>query len=270
MNPFFRRILGVTLAGTAALGLLLCLFGLVAVWRVKIPLTASLNGSLDLAANSLEITSQGLALADQSLLTATASAATMQTTVETLSKSISDTTPILISLNTLMGVDLPDSVHSAQSSLSAAQQGAAIIDGMLRALTSLPFVPKDLYNPPVPLQVGLGQVSNSLNGLPDTFTALSASLETTQGNMRDIKENIQHIADDVGEITASLQDAQDVVHQYQGVVKELQARVTRVQDRLPGWMNGLAWGFTIVILWLGLTQIGLLLQAADLMGQKSA
>ncbi len=267
MNPFFRRILGVTLAVTAVMGLLLCLFGLVAVWRVKIPLTASLNGSLDLAANSLEITSQGLALADQSLQTATASAATMQTTVETLAKSISDTTPMLISLDTLMGVDLPDSVRSAQSSLSAAQQGAAIIDGMLRALTSVPFVPKDLYNPPVPLQVALGQVSDSLNGLPNTFTTLSASLKTAQGNVQDIKENIQLIADDVGEITASLQDSLDVIHQYQGVVKELQARVVRMQERLPGWMNGLAWGFTIVFIWLGLTQIGLFLQATDLLGR---
>lgn len=262
----FNRIIGITLIVAAATGMFISLYALTGMWRIKKPVEATILKNLETAATTLEATDDGLSIANQFLDSTSASIMAFETTVETLAKSIDDTGPFLDSLSTLMADDLPNAITSAQTSLLAAQSSARIIDSVLRSVTSIPFFPGDPYNPPVPLHVALAQVSDSLEGLPDSLSAMEGSLDTTNDNLGTIKVEVERMAKDISQIKDSLTEAKKVVTQYQTVGSDLQSSVKLMRARLPRWINSLAGTFSIVLLWLAITQVGLLVQGLELLG----
>lgn len=266
MKSVINRIIGITLIGAAAAGMLITWYAFIGTWRIKKPVEAQLIKNLETFDSILEATDDGLTVANQFLDSTSASIIAFEITVETLSKSIDDSGPFLDSLSTLMADDLPNTFTSMQTSLLAAQSSARIIDGVLRSVTSIPFFPGDPYNPPVPLHVALAQVSDSLEGLPDSLSAMESSLDTTNDNLGIIKVEVERMAKDISQINDNLSEAQKVVTQYQTVVSDLQASVDAMRAGLPRWINTLARTFSIVFLLLSITQVGLLVQGLELLG----
>jgi methyl-accepting chemotaxis protein len=260
-----KRLVAYLLFFSAISGLVICILGIYAIWRFKTPFTRLLDENLELLATTLSTTRDGLVLADQSLNTAVTSIEALQSTVDTLGKTINDTSPLVDSLSGLLGDELPTTIQSAQTSLVAAQSSAKIIDDVLHVLTSIPFFPGDTYNPPVPLNVALGQVSDSLDTLPGSFTTMQTSLDKTGSNLTVIKANVELISGDIGKVRDSLESSRQVVDQYQKVTTDLSAKLERGRARLPTWIGLAAWFGTIFFGWLATTQIGLFLQGTDVL-----
>ena len=263
MKTIFHRFLGIVLVVFAVTGMLLSLAGLAGVWGYKKRVETSLAQKLELLSTTLETTTQGLEIASQSLETSSKSITAIQTTLDSLAISIEDSTPMLDSLDTLLSDDLPATITSTQTSLASAQSSAKIIDGFLNIVSLI--LPGNPYNPAVPLHEALGQVSASLDGLPGSFTEMATSLETTNDNLVVIKANVELIATSVSQIERSLADAKEVVSQYQEIVTKLQGTVETAQKQLSLWLNGLVWISTLLLVWLGVMQVGLLLQGLDIL-----
>ncbi|MBM4465663.1 MAG: hypothetical protein FJ014_08965 [Chloroflexi bacterium] len=264
MKLVLKRAVGFVLIGMAVAGMLLSLAGLVGVWRIKQPVMANLIAGLELTATTLATTAQGLDVVDQSLEAAAANVTALDATVLTLAKSISDTVPLVDSLATLTGKDLPTTVIATQTSLVTAQSSARIIDGVLRVVTSIPFFPGEPYNPSVPLHAALGEVSASLDGLSESFASMESSLEMTSDNLDLIEFEVNLVATEIRQINTSLEEAQKVASQYQALIARLQAQVEQIEAALPGWINLLAWVISIILVWVGVIQIGLLMQGLEL------
>jgi hypothetical protein len=118
----------------------------------------------------METTVQALEVAQASLKSSIESVTSVENTLNATATTIETSGPMLDTLAGLMKDDLPTTISSTQTSLISAQESARIIDTVLRALTRIPFVSNDLYNPPVPLHIALGQVSTSLMGCPVVTT----------------------------------------------------------------------------------------------------
>jgi hypothetical protein len=56
-----------------------------------------------------------------------------------LTNILQDAGPLMDSLETLTGEDLPSTLDATQTSLETAQQSADIIDNLLRTLSRIPF-----------------------------------------------------------------------------------------------------------------------------------
>jgi methyl-accepting chemotaxis protein len=261
-----RRIIGLLLIVAAIGGLIFSLYGLITVWRLRPVALKNATSSLDLVQASLDTTSQGLTVAGQSLDSTMASLGALESAVETTSRTFEDTVPIINTLTDLTSNELPKTIESAQTSLLAAQESAKIIDSVLRALVSIPFVNKDIYNPPVPLDQALGDVSKSLDGLPTSLKSIGSSMEATSDNLELMRADLDQMATTIRGISASLEDAHSVVDAYQQLVNDLGDRVKNVRPKVPGWLNSLAWFITLAFLWLGIAQFGLLLQGLQLLG----
>lgn len=267
MKHLFRRLVGTMMIIAAIGGLLFSLIGLGMVWYFKPAATETLLADLRLASDTLDTTADGLAIAWQSLNTSTASITALQNSLEATAETIDRTTPLV---NTLVGLtrdDLPNAVSAAQTSLVSAQESARIIDSVLRALTSIPFVPDDLYSPPIPLHESLQQVAESMQGLPEAFDTIEESLLSAGNNLEVVQVDFRLMAADILEIQTSLEEAQSVVNDYQALVADMQMRVDRQIERLPGLLNLLAWVITFILAWTAVAQIGLLLQGWNLLQQ---
>jgi len=263
MKRAYQRFFGFSLVLLASASLLITLFAIIQVWRVRQPATATLQSGLEVISTTLQTTADVLNIADQSLETVYSSTVALENAVTTLAKAIDETTPLVNALTLLMRDDLPGAISSARLSLNAAQEGAKIIDAVLRVLTT--FNPQ-AYNPDVPLHTALGQVSDSLKGLPQSLSAMESSLSATQSNLSTMKDQINQIARNLHAINANLSHTQQVISHYQDTIATLQTRLAYIQVRLPFWVNLTAWGITFVLVWLGVAQIGLLLQGWEFSG----
>ena len=263
MRYAFDRLIGVILIVTAIFGILFSLIALIGVWIARPQVISIFQGNMHTIQSTLDTTATGLDIAGASLSASIASITTLEATVQATGKSINDTTPMLETLVILTQEDLPNTVSSTQLSLVAAQDSAQIIDGMLSFLNSLPLVPPNLYNPPVPLHIALRQVSDSMENLPTALVTIESSLTATSSNLETIETDIHSIAGDIHEINLSMVEAQSVIQQYHELVADLQQRAERTESRIPGWINSLALILTFIFVWMGVSQIGLILQGLD-------
>jgi hypothetical protein len=268
-NPFLR-FTGVILIITAIAGIIFSMLVLAGLWIYRPTAAETVRGNVLLVRDTLQTTSSGLVIMEQSLESAISSFTTLETTVIATANSIEDSTPMLNTLVLLTAEDLPATISSAQLSLEAAQDSAEIIDGLLTFLANLPLVPRNLYNPPVPLHTALGQVSDSLENMPQALTTIEESLTTTSANMITIRGEISLIADDLSEINLSLVEARGVIGDYQVLVTDLQTRADRLEQDMEAGLNILILVLSFILVWIAISQLGLLVQGIDLLSPNRA
>jgi peptidoglycan hydrolase CwlO-like protein len=267
MRIAFRRITGYALILASVAGLIFSLAGIIGIWGVQRNLTESLTETVDLLDLTMETTTQGLTVVDESLTKASTDVRALSATLQTTGKAIKDTNPIVVEVSELVADELPDAIFKTQTALTSAQASARLIERTLTIISNLPLLPIEAYNPPVPLDVALGEVVTSLEPLPDTLSAMESTLSTSQGNLIMIEAEFNIMARHINEINGSLTGARAVITQYQGVVSSLQEQINNLQTNLPTWMNMATWFITIGLVWLGLTQLGLLAQGLEMVAR---
>jgi hypothetical protein len=80
-----------------------------------------------------------------------------------------------------------------------------------------------------------------------------------------IEADIQEMALQIGTIYTNLEEARLVIEQYQEQLAAFQTQIEELQASLPGWINTLAWTVTLLFLWIGFSQIGLLIHGFELL-----
>jgi methyl-accepting chemotaxis protein len=264
MKFVLNRAVGYVLIIAAITGLVFSLVGIAAVWWVKRPLTQNVMSMIGLTDRTLKATSDALLVTKESLTEAMVDVISMKDTLEATSRAIHATNPMLDSLSDLLTSDLPDTIHATQTSLATAQSSAQVIENFLTSVSSLPLLPIQPYNPPVPLHESLKEVSQSLDALPQSLENMDESLSTSRGNLILIEAEFRIMSRNMQQMNASLLDAQGVITSYQNVVSDLKQRTARLSTNAPRWINNLAWFTTFLLVLIAIAQLGLLVQGLQL------
>ena len=184
---------------------------------------------------------------------------------------------MLVQLNEVMGVTLPETMQTATESLQTAQQAAASLEGAIKSLdafrtvmASAPLIgslvdaPDQPFNPQKPLADSLGELAVSLQDMPKTFSEMSANLDKADDNLDAIKENLTTMSESVVKISASLSEYESMVGESQKSMEDLRSVLTSLQTNLGRILNGAALAFTLVFLWLLAAQIVIFSQGLEL------
>lgn len=258
-----QRLIAMTLIATAVLGIVISLVGLVVVGFAGARAQAALQRQLTVVDNALAATSDGLTIAETSLGAAQRTVGNLSSVVGNVAQAVSDTEPGLVALQDLLGESLPETIASTQVALDGAAETAAIVDGVLSALSLFGV----RYNPEVPLNVAIDRVSRSLAAVPPALDTVATGLGTTTTNLSSIASDLTEVEAGLQTIAADLSDAAGVIDQYQAVVSDLQAEVASVRATAPGWLWLTRGGASLLLIWLGLAQLGLLTQGWHLLEQ---
>jgi hypothetical protein len=269
MHPFLKRVIGITLIIAAILGLLFSAVGIAAVWVIEPRIEAGLNRALVIGGSVLDTSAEALTIADKTLSTTVSSMDSLKGAVESAAKTFDQISPLADTLTKLSKDTLPGTLKAAQTSLNSAADSAKVIDNVLAALSSLPFVPKDLYNPTVPLHTSLGNVANSLNDYLASLETTQKSLADATGNLSGIEAQLNGMASQIGNIGASMKDAQGVVLKYQALIKTTQERVNWLKLHLNTILIILAIITTLILLWAMVVQLALFVQGWTLLKDRS-
>jgi methyl-accepting chemotaxis protein len=265
MKPFFSRLFGLLLLGTAVLGLILSVVGLITTWKINQDLTTIVSDTIDSLDAILETTVQGLIVTEDSLDNAISNLVALNHTLLSTGEAINSTTPLITTFSTITTEDLPNTLYATQNSLLTAQSSARLIENVLTRVTGIPFFPGEPYRPEVPLHITLGEVSESLDPLVDSFLGMKSGLSNTQTNLLIINLEIREMSRNIEQVNASLVDARAVIGEYQSGFNQLQGQMVDLKAQNLSWINTMSWILSFGFVWLGFAQLGLFIQGFQLM-----
>ncbi len=263
-----RRIFGLILIGTGVFGLALSIAGLIAVVQGATAAVAASERELAALDRALQTTDEGLGVAGDSLAEARATMGSLVSTIGGATRSISDTLPVLDKLGGLAGEELPQSVRSTQAALGSAQQTARVIDNLLGAISGFGLLSSATYNPELPLNVTIGQVSASLNSLPASLEEVAAGVGTARTNLGRLNGDMAAVASGIDGVQANLDQAAGVVQQYREIVGELRGQVASMRATAPRWIGSAGVGLGLLLIWLALAQLSLFAQGFGMLRQR--
>jgi hypothetical protein len=148
--------------------------------------------------------------------------------------------------------------------LAASQASARVIDQVLYGLNSVSALTGIEYDPETPLAESIGDVSESLDSLPKSFDAIEDDMATAQANLVAVEEGATSLATNLADIGTSLLQAQDVIDKYRTVVGRLATSIDNLDQKLAATMQGIVWGISFLLLWLIISQIGLVFQGWEM------
>ena len=263
-----KRLLGACLMAFSALGLVISLVGLVMVWRLSGHVAASAEDALAVSVAALDSTRENLDLTRAALGEARVALAGTQTFVEAAGSGMATTSTLIDSLSDVLAGDIPDIIRESQRSLSAAEEGAAVIERMLYGLNTVSGLTGVRYDPDVSLTESFSAMNDSLDTLPGQLAELDESLRAAQENLDDLEAAAIVVTAPLEESDVVLADAQSSAGSYSSMIEELSNEVVDLQDRLPGWIRVLKWSLSFLLVWLAISQVGLLWQGREMLSAR--
>lgn len=163
--------------------------------------------------------------------------------LETVSSSLTGSDLVLASVEELLGEELPLTLEKTQTSLVAAEAGAAAMDGVLRGLSLLGLD----YDPQQPLDESLAETAASLEPLP-------SSLEKTASDLGKTRTDLDSVAEDLDRLGKDLESLAEELDTTAEGLEDRGDELNSLARRLGAWAN---WAGAAA--WLGALVAGLLL-----------
>jgi hypothetical protein len=260
MGAGLKKTLSLLVVVLSSLGILLSVFLLVQIWRIRQPLTSQLNNQLDQFSGTLHTTDQALVILDQLVKNVYTSTIYLEDTTSALSLTLENTNQVIDSAGIFIGDNLISTITNTQAALESAQASAKVIDNILTAISHIPLIGIN-YNPELPLNVALGDVSSSLDPLPEILTSFQKNLKTTNTNLSVFTGQITSLDQNIASISNNMEQAHVTISDYRNQLTSLISLADHAKDRLRTWVGAIAWFLTTIILWLLLTQLVSLFQS---------
>ena len=268
MRTGFTRLTGVVILIGAIFGLALSVYGLFALWASKEQVSGGVIELFALTARTVNATDKMLVVVGSSLEQASGDMALIRDILGDTAGTIGESTSLVDTTASLMGEDMPAFIQNTQTSLDSVQTTARLIDDMLGTITRIPLLGPFLgrrYSPEVPLGTSVANVSRSLDPLPATFTAIQRDMQVASASLATVQGEVEALSRQIADIDTTISEATVVVDEYQLILTDLNERLARVQTRLPALLDTGYLALTVILIWIGISQLGALLHAAELL-----
>jgi chromosome segregation ATPase len=247
-------------------GVALSIAGLIVGQQLVDQVAASLETNLDLTLESLDTVHESLRLTQSMVTEVNEGLNTVQLTAENLGQTLEDTRPLLQQISQVASEEVPESLEALQENMPAMLEVAAAVDDTLstlnnfridRTILGIPFQ-YDLgidYDPEVPFAESVAQLERSLDGLPEELRALEEDIDVTDENVQIISGNVTEIADNLSNINESVADIDPLLDDYMATVVEISDSLRESRAMLDDQIRTVRVVLTLVLAWMGLTQI---------------
>jgi hypothetical protein len=264
---FFQRFFGFSLIVLSVIGLLFSIFALVQTWRYRLPVANQVYDSLLFAEKVVNTSSSGLVVIDSSLTNVKTSLVSLQDSTRLMAQSMEDTSNLIGSFSNFFKGDIKDTLESTKISVVAAQSSALVIDNLLFGLSRIPFLGIN-YDPPKPLNMALKEIGETLTDMPTSMDVISGNLTDSNSNLRSLKDGIDEIATGLEDFLTDLTTAQNVIGDYQQNLTEMKSSLDNAQEKIFIWSVWIAIFLTILIISIGVVQVGAIFQGLDMINYQ--
>ncbi|HSQ05652.1 MAG TPA: hypothetical protein VLN59_16555, partial [Burkholderiales bacterium] len=155
---------------------------------------------------------------------------------------------------TLVRQDLPTTIEAARTALASAQATARVVDNFLSGISRIQFLNIN-YNPDVPLDSSIGQIGDSLSGLPSQLAKLGDDLDAIGANLPAVTSTIRGLGTTLSDVDSTLTEARAVIKEYAAQLARTQDAVQPIGDGIPTYVTLFIGALTFIALWIVAVQI---------------
>jgi prefoldin subunit 5 len=208
-------------------------------------LEMGLDDNLQLIVDSLDPV-HVLALEAMDIVSSTqASLTTVQLSVHDASIALADARPLLWTTTKVITTDVPDALDGVQESMPSLIETAKSVDETLTWLSGFGFtIPNpfgadwsyDLginYNPEVPLNRAMEDMSGNLEGVPDDLRKMKESLNDADANLVIVSDDLALLATDLETMNQQIADISPQIESFSRNIEDIQASFRNVQETIP-------------------------------------
>jgi hypothetical protein len=182
----------------------------------------------------------------------------IETTFTNTAAALKSTSDMTASIGSMLGEELAGILMETQNSLTSVQASARLIDDTLGIISRIPLIGAR-YAPDVPLATSIERVNTSLDPLPDTLSDVQTNLVNTSEDIARLEGDLEALSTHIQDLNTQLKDAHAVLSDYQAITLETQAGLAGLEENTPNMVQAFIWAFGAFLLWLLLSQLGLLL-----------
>ncbi len=256
-----RRVAGASLVLLGAVGILLSSLAGVQVWRTARQVTAVVNDTLFLVSKTLDDLDYSLGVTSETLTGAAIAVDGVYTTSLEISEALDSTRFTVDEMASLAADDLPRSIESSLVALEALEETAAVIDQLLRGFQRLGV---GSYDPEIPLDQAVSDTRAGLEPVPSSLHTMAAGLEQTSANLEGVQEGMALMGDHMVGIRENLISAEEAISSHRQTMQQFQEHVRSVDRNVDHPIRTVAWGATILLIWIGLSQLAIIRWGASL------
>lgn len=269
-----RRLIGLIILLVGILGVAVSVAGVRGVMQLVDSLEGNVGSTVGSSAENLNIVVETLTLTQDSLREANAGMETVETLVLDVSKTITDTKPLLNFVRTVATEDVPSSLEAVQSTIPNVANVAETIDDTLTTLNNFAIdeefgfpaflnidpitIQYDLgidYNPDQPFEDSITEIGTSLDGIPEQLRSMAPALETTEQNLTTLSIGIEDAAGNIEAINTSVAEFVPLLDEYAQLVTDAQSGIETAGESLESQLQLIEQGIIILFVWFGLTQL---------------
>jgi ABC-type transporter Mla subunit MlaD len=260
-----KRILGVLFLLIGLSGLALSVVGVIIGRQVIEEVGTGVDQALILTNDTLDTVGQTLLVTKDVMSKIDGGIETAGSTAINLSKTLSETRPMLGQIAQVISEDVPEGIESMQTALPDVAEAAGAIDDALRVLDSFQVerqifgvpISFDLgvdYNPENPLDETVLQLGESLEGLPNNLRNLQLHIDVANDNLATIGQNVESIAADLTLISESTGEIEPLIDEYIRIVTETGDLVRQARSSIGDQLELAELILTLLFVWIGLNQ----------------
>jgi ABC-type transporter Mla subunit MlaD len=276
-----RRLLGAVILLIALLGIGLSAAGTVYGHRIIDDTATGLSASLDLASQSLNTAKDTLLLAKATLSQVNDGLDRVGITVMDVSRTISQTRPLLGEITEIVSHDVPDGVEAFQATVPDLARTAATVDATLAGLNDLRLEQRILgvpirlelnldYAPEVSFEESISRIGYSLEGITPRLRGLGARVDATSDSLEAIHQDLEATSSDLDRINRSVADAAPLLDEYVRIVTEVNDLIEHTRASVSRQLDVAKLVVTVAMVWVGLAQIAPLHRGWELLtGRRS-
>lgn len=261
-----RRGIGVVMILVGLTGVVASFVGARLGHRAVEAVGNDMDASLVLLSQSLEVVGDSLSTAKDSLAAVSEGLENLEQALLNLGVTIDETQPLLLELRGIVSEDVPESVEAMQEAFPGMSQVAGVIDDTLTTLNRFRIdeeilgfrIHYDLgidYDPSMPFNESVDTIGRSLDGLPDRLRGLSSHVETTGDNLEIIGQDVTGLATNIDTINDRIDEIDPLIDEYSRIVTDVNDNARRVRRNLAEQVAEAKLVVTMLMVWLGLSQI---------------
>lgn len=245
-----KRILAVLVIVVSALFLVACLAGIVAVWQINTPLTATVTGTLDGIDQVLTAGQNQLVRASNLLSEAEAAVNGAEERLVTAGENLSERGVAVRLLERTVGETLLPKIEQTRDTLGAVGETLVAANAMLEAANEIPFVQVPTITEQ--LETAEAQLAETRQAVEDTRATIQTAREEA------LATPIAAITEQTGRVTARLVATQDRISEGRNYVSARQTQIRVLNARLPALIDTVSIVLTAALLWFALGQLALI------------
>jgi len=247
----FKRFLAGFVIFICALGLILCLAGIIGVWSLNTPLTENLTGALEKVEVVLDFSQDRLEYIDTNLTEVQDLLTNLEETVTEAGESLTEKSPTLTYLSNTIGVDLKPKIETTAEVIGNVRNTIISVNSTIETANSIPF----LSVPSLPMEQ-LTALDQQLQEMVTTVKSLGDAIKDIETGIVDRTATVIMVP--VERLSELIDQVQTPVKAIKTNLAEVKTAVVNTNNRIPTLIDRASVVLTLILIWFILAQTSLL------------